>query len=172
MTSMTSAYANKILRQLDDEKNFLETQERSSCTYVAADGEEPTIPEYDFETVNSRIAKVDEKIQKIKHAINVANTTQTITVNSKDYTIDAILVRMSQLNKRKSTLDMMRKKQPKVRRSGGYLSDRKTVEYEYANFDPELAKAEFQKISSEIMNIQLALDKHNQTFVFEVDVDL
>lgn len=31
---MTSAYANKLLRQLNEEKEFLLNQEENSCTYV------------------------------------------------------------------------------------------------------------------------------------------
>lgn len=33
---MTSAYANKLLRQLNEEKEFLLNQEENSCTYVYA----------------------------------------------------------------------------------------------------------------------------------------
>lgn len=41
---MTSAYANKLLRQLNEEKEFLLNQEENSCTYVYAADEEPLIP--------------------------------------------------------------------------------------------------------------------------------
>ena len=37
---MTSAYANKLLRQLNEEKEFLLNQEENSCTYVYAADEE------------------------------------------------------------------------------------------------------------------------------------
>ena len=40
---MTSAYANKLLRQLNEEKEFLLNQEENSCTYVYAADEEPLI---------------------------------------------------------------------------------------------------------------------------------
>ena len=43
---MTSAYANKLLRQLNEEKEFLLNQEENSCTYVYAADEEPLIPQY------------------------------------------------------------------------------------------------------------------------------
>lgn len=173
MASMTSAYANKILKRLDEEKSELERIESSSCTYIAAVGEEnPVIPEYDFEETNRKIAEINEKIQKIKHAVNMVNTTQPITVNDERYTVDVILVRMSQLNARKAELNTLRKTQPQSRRASLRLSDPKIVEYEYANFDPEKAKAEYQRVSDEIMSIQLALDKHNQTYVFDVDVDI
>ena len=44
MMKMTSAYANKLLRQLEDDKSFYTAKEADSCTYVAALGEEPIIP--------------------------------------------------------------------------------------------------------------------------------
>ena len=44
---MTSAYANKLLKSLADEKSYWEAKEATSRTYVAAVDEEPDIPEYD-----------------------------------------------------------------------------------------------------------------------------
>ena len=42
---ITSAYANKLLKSLADEKSYWEAQEASSRTYVAAVGEEPDFGE-------------------------------------------------------------------------------------------------------------------------------
>lgn len=44
------------------------------------------------------------------------------------------------------------------------------VEYKYVNYDLELVKAEYESIDSEIAAMQLALDKFNQTFEFEVEI--
>ena len=85
-------------------------------------------------------------------------------------TIDAVLVRMTQLNKRKRSLDIMRKMQPKTRISSGVYSSRKTSpEYRYINFDLDLIKQEYDAIDSEIAEMQIALDKFNQTYEFEVE---
>ena len=43
---MTSSYANILLRQVNEEKEFLLYQEENSCTYVYAADEEPLIPQY------------------------------------------------------------------------------------------------------------------------------
>lgn len=171
MIIATSAYANKLLRQFDEELAYLDEQERSSCTYVASEDEEPVVPDYDFEKLAARRREICDRIQKIKHAINVANTTQTIDVNGQHYTVDVILVRMAQLSRRKAALDAMRKRQPKERRSTGFSSS-KSVEYVYSNYDVALAKQEFERVSAEIMALQLALDRHNQTYSFEIDVEL
>ena len=172
MNKMTSAYANKLLKQLDEDKEFYLNKEQNSCTYVAAVGEEPVIPEYDYEATAKEIEMIDNKIQKIKHAINVANVTQVVRVQDTEYSIDMILVRMAQLNKRKAMLDFMRKQLPKERQeSHGYLPNRSNIpEYKYINYDLDLIKSEYERISEEIMLMQIALDKHNQTYEFEVDI--
>lgn len=46
MVRMTSAYANKVLRKLNEDKEFWRSKEAEGCTYVAALDEEPVIPEY------------------------------------------------------------------------------------------------------------------------------
>lgn len=170
MIIATSAYANKLLRQLDEEKSFLEDMERASYIYTVSADEEPVIPEYDFEETAARLNDICDKIQKIKHAVNVANTTQPVRVGDKDYTVDTILVRMAQLNRRKSTLDSMRKRTPKERVKA-YSSSGRAAEYICTNYDISLAKQEFERVSKEIIAMQLALDRHNQTYSFEIDID-
>ena len=41
-------------------------------------------------------------------------------------------------------------------------------EYRYINYDLELAKKEYERIDKEITEMQIALDKYNQTVEFEV----
>ena len=66
MQKMTSAYANKLLKNLEEEKNFWVNKENTSCTYVAAINEEPVIPEYDYAAVSKTIEEIDEKMAVIK----------------------------------------------------------------------------------------------------------
>jgi len=113
------------------------------------------------------------KVVKIKHALNISNSTSKIYVNGIEMTIDEILVKMSQLNRRKSVLDYMRKQEPKRRISSGAYSSKKTVpEYMFINYDLKLIKSEYERIDSEISSMQLALDKYNQTFEFDLNIDL
>ena len=95
-----------------------------------------------------------------------------IDVDGEVLSADVILIRMAQLNRRKDSLDYMRKMQVKQRQENrSYMSRTSTVpEYRYINFDLELVKKDFEKVSKEIMKLQIALDKHNQTFEFEVDI--
>ena len=73
MQKMTSAYANKMLKALEEEKVFWVNKEAASSTYVAAVNEEPVIPEYDYAAVTKTISEIDEKIAVIKHALNLSN---------------------------------------------------------------------------------------------------
>ena len=171
MTKMTSAYANKVLRKLTEDKDFWRSKESEGCFYVAALDEEPVIPEYDYSEVAKNITEIDDKIVKIKHAINVANCTNEITVGDSELTADMILVKMAQLNKRKAILDEMRKQQPKTRINSGMYSTRKTApEYQYINYDLDLIKKEYEMIDTEVSAMQIALDKYNQTVEFDVDI--
>ena len=167
---MTSAYANKLLKKLSEDKEFWLSRENDGCMYVAAVTEEPVVPDYDFEEVSSHINEIDMEIVRIKHAINLANVTNTIKCGAGELTIDAVLVRMAQLNRRKSALDMMRKQQPKVRLSSGYAPAGRNAapEYRYINYDLERVKQEYDRIDAEISEMQIALDRYNQTVEFEV----
>ncbi|MCR5024101.1 MAG: hypothetical protein K6A90_07195 [Lachnospiraceae bacterium] len=171
MTKMTSAYANKMLRKLNEDKEYWRSKELTGYVYVAALDEEPVIPEYDYKEVAKNIEDIDEKIIKIKHAVNATNAANTVSVGNKEMTIDTILIRMAQLNKRKMVLDNMRKQEPKRRIHASSYGTRKTVpEYQYINYDLDLIRSEYDRIDTDISEMQIALDKYNQTVEFEVDI--
>lgn len=171
MAMMTSAYANKLIKKLQEDKNFWRTKESEGCTYVAAVDEEPVIPEYDYEAVAAEISMIDSKVAVIKHAINVNNVTNRIPVGDAEMTVDEVLVRMAQLNQRKTVLDYLRKIEPKKRMNTSIYSARKpAAEYQYINYDLDLVKKEYEEIDALIAQMQISLDKYNQTFEFEVPV--
>ena len=171
MQTMTSAYANKMLRSLEEDKAFWANKEATACTYVAAINEEPVVPEYDYAEVAATIAEIDEKIAIIKHALNVTNATARVQVGDVEMSIDTILIKMAQLNKRKAMLDVMRKQLPKARvEQPAYMSRNSVPEYKYINYDLALIKKEYETVSVKIMEMQMALDKYNQTVQFEVDI--
>ncbi|MCD8149437.1 MAG: hypothetical protein LUE92_07725 [Clostridiales bacterium] len=174
MKKITSALANKILRGLEDEKAFWVNKEESSSTYVAANNEEPVVPEYDYKEVADKIAEIDDRIAIIKHALNLTNATARIQVGDAQMSVDTILIKMAQLNKRKEILDEMRKRLPKERDEMSAYSlrvSRSTVpEYIYVNYDLDLVKSEYERVFEMIMEMQIALDRYNQTETFEVDI--
>ena len=170
MQKMTSAYANKMIKSLEEDKAFWVNKEATSSTYVASINEEPVVPEYDYTEVAATIAELDGKIAIIKHALNVSNATAKVPVGDREMSIDTILIRMAQLNKRKAVLDQMRNQLPKAREEQTYVSRNVVPEYRYINYDLELVKREYEAVSNTIMEMQMALDKYNQTVQFEVEI--
>lgn len=170
MQKMTSAYANKMLKSLEEDKMFWVNKEDASSTYEAALNEEPVIPEYDYASVAATIAEIDEKMAAIKHALNVANVTAKVPVGDAVMSVDTILIKTAQLNKRKTVLDWMRKQLPKTRVEQRYSSRNAVPEYRYINYDLDLIKQEYERVSQAIMEMQMALDKYNQTVLFDVEI--
>ena len=101
----------------------------------------------------------------------MTNATARVQVGDAEMSIDTILIKMAQLNKRKAVLDVMRKQLPKARvEQHAYMSRNAVPEYKFINYDLELIKKEYENVSVKIMEMQMALDKYNQTVQFEVDI--
>ena len=164
----TSAAANKRLRSLEDEKQYILAMERDSATYIETDGVEPIKPEYDYRKTADLLDEINNEVLKLKHAINIFNCTTKIP--TLGITIDQALVRMAQLNQRKKTLDEMRKRLPKARKNDPY-NGTKLVEYICANYDIDLVKKEYDMICDEILELQMEIDHCNQTMKFDVSFD-
>lgn len=167
MKTVTSASANKLLRSLEDEKAYLLSMENESKEYTLAENEKVQKPDYDYRGTAQKLEELDNRIRKIKHRINVFNVTTVLP--NLDLTIDEALVKMAQLNRRKEQLDEMRKHLPKIRKEDPYLRTN-MIEYTYVNYDLEEVRKDYQKISEQIMELQLALDTCNQTQTFEIEL--
>lgn len=163
----TSAEAAKLLRQLNDDYNAAYLIEQESCTFVAATNEdiESVRPKYDFGESQTKLTEINEKIRKIKHAINVFNTTHTVP--GFDMTIDEMLVYIPQLNQRKRALLTMRNRLPKHRTTSCGAG---IIDYCYTNYDIHDAEAEYIKVSDKLAAAQLALDAINSTETMEIDI--
>ena len=171
MQKMTSAYANKMLRSLEEDKAFWVNKEETSCTYVASINEDPVIPEYDYAETAAAIGQIDDRIAVIKHALNAANAAAKVQVGDTEMSVDVILIKMAQLNKRKAVLDVMRIRLPKEREGQrAYMARNAAPEYRYINYDLNLVKQEYERVSERIMEMQIALDRYNQTVLFDVEL--
>lgn len=164
----TSAEAAKLLRQLNDDYATAYLIEAESSAFVAATSEdiESVRPKYDFKESQTKLAEINEKIRKIKHAINIFNTTHTVP--GFDMTIDEMLVYIPQLNQRKRTLLAMKNRLPKTRKGTSYGAN--VIEYNYANYNIQDAEAEYAKVSDRLAAAQLALDAVNSTETMEIDI--
>ena len=165
---LTSASANKMIKFLEDQKNYLLSCETNERTYVLAVDEAKDIPDYDFNETNNKIDKIDFKIRTLKHALNSFNSTTLLSIG---ITIDEALVEMAQLNKKLPRLDRMRKATAKTRVMGYNSSRRDIAEYEYLNYNIKDVDKVYEDNMRRVQDIQLALDLVNQTVEFEVDIN-
>lgn len=164
----TSAEANKLLRKLNDEKTSVMYREENGKEFLAAVGEdiESVRPKYDFTETQNAIAGIETKIRKLKHAINVFNSTTIIP--EFDMTIDEMLVYIPQLTAAKNKLARMKDKLPKVREQTRVNSS--ILDYRYLNYDVETVTAEYEKVTNTLSKAQNALDSVNMNQTLEVDL--
>ena len=165
----TSAEAAKLLRRLNEEHEALLELERQSASFVAAVSEdlESVRPAYDLAAVQGKLAEIEAKIRKVKHALNVFNSTHTVP--SFGMTVDQLLVYIPQLSQRRMKLRGMAGALPKARVRGRSAVNSAVIEYTYANYDVEKAKAAADGAAEELARAQTALDKVNNTETMEID---
>ena len=167
---LTSAQAAKLLKKLNEEYTATVERERQSCCFRASLGEDPETvrPEYDYKATGAELEELERKIRKLKHALNVFNTTHTVP--GFDMTVDEMLVYIPQLTKRKEKLAEMRAKLPKARLDERLIRSSNIIDYVYVNYDINDAKADFEQTSDELSRAQIALDTVNNTATFETEL--
>lgn len=157
---MTSKELNKQIKALTEEKENLLLKEMKASTFRCSVGEDEDKirPEYDFKRTECEVRRIDIEIMRIKHRLNVFNT-NTIVLNGM--TIDEVLVRIPQLSLRKATLKDManRLKRERVEQSYGNT----IVDYTVINYDIDDVKEEYEKVSKELNELQIALDDINNS---------
>ena len=166
----SSAEAAKLLRKLNEEVENLEDQEVKRREFNAALGEdvETVRPAYDYADTQRKLKELQAKIRTVKHALNCFNS--TTEVPGFDMTIDQLLVYIPQLSRRKQKLAMMSSCLPKERAKVSGLGSQ-IIDYRYANYDIEAAKADYQRVSDELATAQTALDLVNTTMTMEIKID-
>lgn len=95
---LSSAEGAKLLKKLKSEYDALKSKESISSTFLASVGENPESvrPKYDYKESKAELDSLALKIRKLKHAINLFNTTTVIP--GYDITIDEMLVFLPQLS--------------------------------------------------------------------------
>lgn len=163
---LTSAAANKLLKRYNDKVDHLYLMETQRRSYTQIEGKEEAKPDYDFYKTRDEIEDLNRKILVIKHAINEFNV-KTVIKNT-GLTIDQTLIRMAQLTKVKSVLDIMRSTQEKQYDSIG-IRTTGVVGLTIANFNPEDAQRRYDDVCEELSNLQLDLDMVNNTEMITVE---
>lgn len=165
---LTSKNANKMLKQLNEELNSLNRKEELSKTFVASINEdkENVRPEYNYKATQIAQKEIEEKVIKIKHALNMFNV--NTVVPEFNMTIDEMLIYIPQLSNRKAKLAIM-KDTPKLERVTSFRGSN-IIDYTYTNYDLEKVSEDYNVVTEELTKAQIALDKVNMSLTFEVDI--
>ena len=166
---LTSAEANKLLRKMEEQtRNILVNEKKASIFHVASgENAEELRPDYDFAETQKTLNTLQENIRKVKHAINLFNTSQELP-GFPGLTIDQALVYLPQLTASKERLQTMAAHLPKERVPDmGYSN---IIDYEVINYEREAAEKAFNEAADLLSRMQLALDEVNSTVRMEVDV--
>ena len=164
----TSAEAAKLLRKLNEEQAALKDKETKSAVFVASLDEdvESVRPAYDYASTQARLAALEAKVRKVKHAINTFNL--TTEVPELGMTVDQVLVYIPQLTERKRKLSQMAARLPKERANSAGGAGKALVEYRYANYDLAAVEADLAAATDELSKAQTALDVVNNSVTFEI----
>lgn len=159
---MTSAQAMKQLKELQLKRRQLLEEEKETCHFVAAVTEdiESVRPDYNFQFTQLDLDVVEKNIRELKHRISVFNT--TYMVPELGMTIDQVLVALPMLSERVNTLRRMAGTQEK-KRASVYGSRSNIIEYEYINYSRDQVREEYDKLTKDLADMQIALDKANTT---------
>lgn len=162
---ITSAAANKMVRELNNQIDMLKIVEDQSEKYNCSVGENPddVKPEYNFFDTQEKLWDLEDQVRKLKHAINVFNTSTYIS--KFNMTIDQILIWMPQLSQRITKLEKMASRIPKIR-VNQYGSN--IVDYQIINYDLEEIKNELDKHVKLLNDVQNELDIINNTKEFDI----
>ena len=159
MRTMNCDAANKLIKQLQADRDALLVNERNNSTYSFLSGEATELPEYKFAEIQEKLDKYAHDIVTLKHAVNRFNLETELP--EIGLTIDAALVRMA------FKLNRMRNAQPKSRITTG----RGVSEYTMLNYDLNEVDVKFRSVCDELIAIQQALNIANLTKTFEVDIE-
>ena len=163
-----SAQAAKLLSKLQQDFDSLAILEANAKTFLASVGEdvESVRPEYDYKATKKELDALSLKIRKVKHAINVFNT--TTVVPEFGITIDELLVYIPQLSAKKAKLRGMADTLPKARENNYGKSN--IIDYRIVNYDIKQVRKDLDVVTDELAKAQLTLDTINHSLEFDIDI--
>ncbi|MCI5554736.1 MAG: hypothetical protein MR378_07575 [Ruminococcus sp.] len=167
---MTSAQAAKLLRQWNESLKALQRREENTKTFLASLGEdiESVRPKYDYAAMQAEQVAIEANIRKLKHTLNVFNTTTVIP--EFEMTIDQMLIYLPQLTNRLEKLSRMKELLPKQRENALYSRNSAIIDYRYANYDIQTVEKDYEVLAETLAKAQTALDYINNTVLLEVDL--
>ena len=157
------------MKQAIKELSLIETEitklldfEEREKKVVYLKGEKPEESSYDLAKITKSIDLLQDKKRKIKLALAYANA--TVKTTYKEMTISELLVYLAQLNQKFLRLQRLANNTKKVRittRDG-------QIEYTECRFEPTECDKTSVKVSEEIIQVQIAIDKANIDTIIEI----
>ena len=163
MMKLCNAEVIKKIKDLEEQKQEILSDEQKNCTTTYQTETDMIDTGYDFGNIRKVIENLNKEIMKLKHALNVSNS--TVIVEEFGLTIGECLVYMAQLNNEKFVLERLSRYRSKSRATVGHTG---TVEYTVTNYDVEICKGELNTIKETVRKLQLAIDRVNLNNMIEI----
>lgn len=154
--------AMKKIKQLEEEIRLLDLNEKQNCIVSYKEGEEKSVPNYDYARTRKAIEKANAEVRKIKFALSVANTTYKI--DEFNITISEALVYLAQLSNEYDRLSSLASRNKISRR----ITANGVLEYTECLYDTEEAKKEQRTVFEKISKLQVAIDRANLNCFIEI----
>ena len=156
---------NRINALKEELKDLEEYEKKSSSFFVNLGQDKESLrPSYDFEETQKRYLELTQEIIKLKHTLNIFNT--STIVPDFNMTVDQMLVYLPMLRERKQTLQKM-KDEPMCGHSSNITY--RGVRYTYSNYSVKQVTEDYRRIADEYAKAHTALDLVNATGEIEVD---
>lgn len=158
----------KLINQISEKKLQLIVQEREECVIESVAGQDPCRTSYDYATTRTQIKEYDDQIFRLRSALNYNNATDVIA--EIGMTASEALVRMALLSEEKERLSRMASTSQRRQIPASQLRDSSVAVYRIAQYPVDQARKDLQAVTTSIVELQTALDKHN--LLTEIDVDV
>ena len=159
---MCNSEAMKAVKELEEKKKKIIYTENTRSRIAYKADENKVLTNYDYSQTRKDIAKIDERIREIKHALAACNC--TAVVDDFAITIGEALVYLAQLNAEYSQLNSLSSYMKLSRR----ITPNGVLEYTECLYDPEAVAKDMEALHSKICKLQVAIDRANLTNYIDV----
>ena len=154
--------AMKKIKELEAQKASIVYDEQNRSCVSYKEGEQKAASKYDYASARENIARFDEQIRKIKHALAAANC--TVILPEFGITIGEALVYLAQLNGELDRLSFLASRDKLSRR----ITANGVLEYTECLYEPSKAEKDKEQLYSKICKLQVAIDRANLTNYIEI----
>ncbi len=154
--------AMKIIKDLEQKRQAIIYNEDNRSRLSYKEGEEKVICKYNYCETRKKIAEIDERIRKIKHALAKSNCTAII--DGFKITIGEALVYLAQLNKEYNQMEVLSNYSKLSRR----ITANGVLEYTECLYDPDEVLSDMESLHTKIGKLQVAIDRANLTTMIEI----